>query len=135
MFISCKKSVKIPTEDGKYVVFPVGYVGKCPDELKKHWYFKALVEEATITYIGDSKEVDSEEAAKIAAAKLIEESEKADRKRQIDEAKEAAKIAAEKEAEEKGLTAPDKKKLVSERQKEAVQAVLKSFKEDENINK
>ncbi|MCL1867303.1 MAG: hypothetical protein FWF82_07835 [Oscillospiraceae bacterium] len=126
-FINCKKSVKIPTENGKFVKFPAHFVGICPDEIFKHWYFKALCKDGTITFLDDSKDSTSEETAKIAAEKEAKIAEQAERRRRIDEAKEAAKIAAEKEADEKGMTAPDKKKLVSERIKEAVQIVTDSF--------
>jgi hypothetical protein len=132
MFINCKKTVKIPTESGDFVKFSAGFVGNCPESLKSHWYFKALCDDGTITFYENSKDETAEEAAKESSDKAAETERKAERQRIIDDVKNAAKIEAENEAKEKGLTAPETKALVKERQKAAVQAAIADIEADKN---
>jgi len=120
-FISCKTSVRIPRKDGTFVNFPAHYLGKCPEDVMQHWYFKALCKDGTITYLDDSKDSTVEDAQKTAEAKKAQEAADTERKRLIDDAKNTAKEEAEKEAKEKGLTAPETKKLVVDRQREAIE--------------
>jgi len=123
MFITCKKAVKIPSGTG-FVSLPAGFLGNIDEGLKTHWYFKALCKDGTISFCENTSAAEIEAVKAEAVKKEAEEAAKAEMKRKIDDTKEAARISAEKEAEEKGLPATEKKALIKERVKTAVEALL-----------
>jgi hypothetical protein len=123
MFITSKKSVSIPTKSGKFDI-KAGFLGEAPEEVTKHWYFKALCKDGTIASCESQNDSDIEAAKKAAAEKENAEKAKAERNRLIDEAKAAAEETAKKEAADNGLDATATKKLIKEKQASAVETVL-----------
>jgi hypothetical protein len=126
MFINSKQTVKIPTDSGDFVI-KAGEFKHCPEKLRGHWYFVALCDDGTITFVNKSDDTTVENAARISAEKAAKEAERAERKRHIDAAKESARVAAEEEAKSKGMSAPDTKKLIQERQREAAESAAKEI--------
>ena len=94
MYIHCKKHTGIIEGENKYII-PRDYIGKVPEWVENHWYFKALCKDGTITSVVDStdKEAADAEAKTKAAEKKA--------------AAEAAKKAAEEEAKAKTASGGD----------------------------
>ena len=127
MFVNCRKSSRITGDNGQTFDMPAGFIGEVPEWVAKHWYFQALCKDGTVTAIVSKKDKDLEEADLAADAKEAEAAKAAEFKAALDEAKAKAKEAAEAEAAEKGLDTASTRKLVTQMQKEAAEAVKAQF--------
>ena len=127
-FISCSKRVEVVDGENK-VSLPAGYIGKVPEWVEGHWYYKALCNDGTITAVVRTQEKTAEELAAEKAARKAAAEKAANDKRLIDEAKAAAKVKAETEAAEKGLNATDTKKLIAKMVGEAAYEMAKKLAE------
>jgi len=132
-FINCKKAVEIDDGDNK-VMFPAGYIGEVPAWAEKHWYYKALCKDGTITSVVKTKDKTPEELEAEEAAKKANAEKAAEKKRMIDEAKAEAKANAEKQAADQGLDEAAAKKLIAEAQTYAEEAALAKLSADTGKN-
>lgn len=138
LFITCNKNVKIREEvPGKTRVsgepemrefdIPKDFVGSVPAWVAKHWYFKALCKDRTITTVVNTASTTLDAAAEAAKAKNAEVEREVEKMRRIDEAKNAARAEAEKAAEEEGLDQASKEDLINEAVTDAIKKVEEEF--------
>jgi hypothetical protein len=55
MFINTKKTIKIVSDNGIVFSAKAGWIGEVPEWAQKHWYFKALCKDGTVTSIVSAK--------------------------------------------------------------------------------
>jgi len=65
MFINTKKTIKIVSDNGTEFSAKAGWIGEIPQWVEKHWYFKALCKDGTITSIVSAKDKDIQAALEL----------------------------------------------------------------------
>lgn len=63
MFIHCKKNLEI-REGENMLSIPAGFIGDVPAWAAEHWFFKAAMEDGTISAPEGRKDADLEKAAR-----------------------------------------------------------------------
>lgn len=109
-----------------YFRIPKGYIGSVPNWVVNHWYFKAHLDDGSITIYSGSMPKDSEIEASISkSAKSDEEKKKeALAKSQYDSQKEFLKKTLQNEAQEKGLSQKDTSEYIKAGLKKARDEIL-----------
>jgi flagellar biosynthesis/type III secretory pathway protein FliH len=125
-FIHSSKTARFRDGENKYEI-PANYIGTVPEWVSAHPYFKNLVKDKSIKFVGQPEVAKEEDEAAKRAAEEAEKQAKAEKDKAIAEAKAEAEELAKKEATEKGLDKPGTKKLVEQRISDAISAITSKF--------